>query len=58
MMILNGKWSELVSTWAVVCSTWSVVNLATSQRSELNPYGDCRNTKVIRGNLQVSRTHV
>ncbi|CAK9055907.1 unnamed protein product [Durusdinium trenchii] len=56
IMILHGKWPGLITTWAVVCSSWSPVNLATSKRTELNPYGDCNNTKVIRGNRMVART--
>lgn len=56
MMILHGKWADLISTLAVVCSSWSVVNLATSQRNLLLPYGNARSTSVIRANRMVART--
>lgn len=56
IMILHGKWASLVATFAVVCSSFSAVNLGTSLRSLLTPYGDCTNTTVIRGNRMVSRT--
>ena len=58
MMILHGKWADLISTLAVVCSSWSVVNLATSQRNLLLPYGNARSTSVIRANRMVARTRV
>lgn len=54
-LILQGRPLELLTLLAPVCSTWSAVNLATSQRSELCPWGNVGLLSVRRGNKMVSR---
>ena len=54
-MVLQGKYSELIVIIAVVCSTWSIVNLNTSQRDLLTPYGNAEVRAVAEGNRMVSR---
>ena len=53
--ILNGKVADLVAMLGIVCSSWSSVNVATSKRSWLTPYGDQTLTGVRVGNRMVAR---
>jgi hypothetical protein len=55
-MCLAGKFNELLVACGVVCSSWSVVNLGTSLRNLLCPYGDCTRGSVVAGNRMVART--
>ena len=56
LLLLHGRYGDIISTFAPVCSSWSIVNLATSQRSILTPLGNCRLKGVIQGNRMISRT--
>ena len=54
-LCLSGRVAEACFVIAVVCSTWSSVNLATSKRDLLCPYGDQRVPSVRSGNRMVAR---
>ena len=54
-LCLCGNVGAALYVIAVVCSTWSAVNLHTSQRDVLTPYGDSRVTSVRAGNRMVTR---
>ena len=54
-LCLSGRVAEACFVVAVVCSTWSSVNLATSKRDLLCPYGDQRVPSVRSGNRMVAR---
>ena len=56
LLALNGCTELALYTIAVVCSSWSAVNLPTSQRDILTPYGDCSLAGVRCGNRMVART--
>ena len=55
LLCLAGRYGEALAMIGVVCSSWSVVNLHTSQRSILTPYGDMSRTGVRIGNKMVAR---
>ena len=56
-LALNGSIiTTALFTIAVVCSTWSAVNLATSKRDTLTPYGDVSLPSVRSANRMVART--
>lgn len=55
-LCLNGLVNEALFVIAVVCSSWSAVNLGTSKRDELVPYGDVTVAGVRCGNRMVGRT--
>lgn len=54
-LCLSGRYEEALFVIAVVCSTWSAVNLATSERSILTPYGNQSLPSVRAGNRMVAR---
>lgn len=54
-LCLSGKPSLALFIIAVVCSTWSAVNLHTSQRDILTPYGDRSRASVNGANRMVAR---
>ena len=54
-LLLQGKRDELLAILAPVCSSWSMVNLFTSLRSELLPWGNCALVGVRRANKMISR---
>lgn len=47
--------SDALYIIAVVCSSWSAVNLSTSKRDVLTPYGDISLASVRSGNCMVAR---
>ena len=55
LLVLQGVSPGMLACLGPVCSSWSIVNRGTSQRDELTPLGNCRNTKVIQGNRMISR---
>ena len=55
-LILRCRFDLGMVVVAVVCSSWSIVNVATSQRDVLTPYGDTSLGSVRSGNKMVSRT--
>ncbi len=55
-LALNGHTPSALFVIAVVCSSWSAVNLATSQRDYLTPFGDTSLATVRAGNRMVART--
>ena len=55
LLCFAGRYGEALCMMGVVCSSWSVVNLHTSQRSILTPYGDVSRTGVRIGNKMVAR---
>ena len=56
LLALSGSTDTALFTIAVVCSTWSAVNLATSKRDILTPYGDVSLPGVRSANRMVART--
>lgn len=54
-LCLAGEFGKVLCVCGVVCSSWSIVNLATSQRDRLTPYGDCSLPSVRAGNRMVAR---
>lgn len=54
-LCLSGRFQEALYVIAVVCSTWSSVNIATSQRDILTPYGNQNLPSVRSGNRMVAR---
>lgn len=54
-LALHGLAATALFTIAVVCSTWSAVNLATSKRDILTPYGDVSLAGVRSANRMVAR---
>lgn len=52
---LHGCAATALFTIAVVCSTWSAINLATSKRDILTPYGDVSLAGVRSANSMVAR---
>ena len=56
LLALSGSTDTVLFTIAVVCSTWSAVNLATSKRDILTPYGDVSLPGVRSANRMVART--
>lgn len=57
-LCLAGRFEALLCTIGVVCSSWSIVNLHTSQRDPLTPYGNCHLAGVRGGNRMVARTGI
>ena len=55
ILCMSGRPQTALFIIAVVCSTWSAVNLHTSQRDILTPYGDTTRTSVNSGNRMVAR---
>ena len=55
MMVLPGEFAGIFTMLAPVCSSFSSVNLASSCRSILTPWGLTSSTSVRRGNKIVSR---
>ena len=55
VLCLCGRPAEAAFVIAVVCSSWSAVNLATSKRSVLTPFGDQSLTSVRSANRMVAR---
>ena len=55
VLCVAGKPEATLYVLAVVCSSWSAVNLATSKRDVLTPYGDENVTSVRTGNRMVAR---
>lgn len=53
--LLNAKKSEFVALLAPVCSSFSAMNVATSCRTPLTPFGDVMKPSVIAGNTLMSR---
>lgn len=54
-LCLAGAFGKVLCAIGVVCSSWSIVNLHTSQRDPLTPYGDCSCSSVRAGNRMVAR---
>lgn len=54
-LVLAGRFSEMLAVLAVVCSTWSPVNMATSQRDALVPWGATYFPSVRAANKMTSR---
>lgn len=54
-LCLCGRVQEALFIIAVVCSSWSAVNLHTSQRDILTPYGDWSRPSVAGANRMVAR---
>ncbi len=54
-LCLAGEFGKVLCVLGVVCSSWSIVNIATSQRDELTPYGNCFLPSVRAGNKMVAR---
>ena len=54
-LCLCGRFAQALYIIAVVCSTWSSVNLGTSQRDILTPYGNCAVPSVNGANIMVAR---
>ena len=54
-LCLQCRYQEALAVIAVVCSSWSVVNLATSQRDMLCPFGQTQLASVRSGNRMVAR---
>ena len=55
MLVLEGKYAQMISFLAPVCSSYSAVNVASSARSILTPLGRVTSTSVRRGNKMISR---
>ena len=53
-LAIQGRFQELLAVLAPVCSSFSAVNVATSQCSELCPWGNCCLVGVRRGNKLAS----
>ncbi len=54
-LCLQCQYQSALAVIAVVCSSWSVVNLATSQRDILCPFGQTMLASVRSGNCMVAR---
>ena len=55
ILVLHGRFQQFIAFLAPVCSSYSAVNIGTSKRSILTPFGQIGNTHVRRGNKMISR---
>ena len=56
VLLLQGKFGQVLAVLGTLCSSWTVVNMGTSLRSVVAPGGDSTNGGVSRGNKMVART--
>ena len=58
ILVLHGRFEQFIAMFAPVCSSFSAVNIASSARSILTPFGQLGSTSVRRGNKMISRTGI